>query len=101
MQLKVLGHSELSLPLLGLGGVIFTWQLFRFRLVPNLISIVGVVGYSLVFAYGLVSWFDLIDVTPGFSPVALLAVPVAVFEIILLPFWLFFRGFTMPDATAK
>jgi hypothetical protein len=26
-------------------------------------------------------------------------IPVALFEIILLPFWLFFRGFEMPEAT--
>jgi len=32
------------------------------------------------------------------GPVAVLALPVAVFEIILLPFWLFFRGFKMPEA---
>jgi hypothetical protein len=30
--------------------------------------------------------------------VAFLALPVAVFEIILLPFWLLFRGFQMPEA---
>jgi hypothetical protein len=29
----------------------------------------------------------------------LIAVPVALFEIILLPFWLYFRGFKMPEAT--
>jgi hypothetical protein len=28
-----------------------------------------------------------------------IAIPVALFEIILLPFWLFFRGFKMPEAT--
>jgi hypothetical protein len=38
-HLKALGLTELSLPLLGLGGLIFVWQLFRFRLVPRLISV--------------------------------------------------------------
>jgi hypothetical protein len=95
VQLKVLGHTEISLPLLGLGGVIFTSQLFRFRLVPNVISITGIVGYSLVFVVGLAGWFDIVDPSPS-GNVVYLAIPVALFEIVLLPFWLFFRGFKMP-----
>ena len=44
-------------------------------------------------------WFGLIDLTPLASgPVGVLALPVAVFEIILLPFWLLFRGFKTPEA---
>ena len=30
-----------------------------------------------------------------------LAIPVAVFEIILLPFWLFFKGFKTPEAAER
>jgi hypothetical protein len=99
-HLKVLGHTELSLPLLGLGGMIFTTQLFRFRLVPNVIAITGIVGYALMFVCGIASWFDLLDASPG-TPVSFLAAPVAIFEIILLPFWLFFRGFKMPEAATN
>lgn len=100
VQLKVLGHTEISLPLLGLGGMIFTTQLFRFRLVPNLISITGIVGYGLVFVIGFAGWFDLVDPTPT-GNVTYLAIPVALFEIVLLPFWLFFKGFKMPEAATK
>ena len=98
VQARLLGLSGVSLPLLGLGGCIFTWQLVRFKLVPRSISVVGLVGYSLVLFAGIASWFGVLDASPGGSA-SLLAVPVAVFEIILLPFWLFFRGFKMPDAT--
>lgn len=96
-QARFLGLSQISLPILGIGGLFFTWMLFKFRLVPRFISVVGLIGYTLVFFGGLASWFDLIDVSPGGngSP---LAIPVAVWEIILLPFWLFFRGFRMPKA---
>jgi hypothetical protein len=98
-QLKLLGLTELSLPLLGLGGMIFCWQLFQFRLVPQLISVAGLIGYALIFFGGLSSWFDLLDATP-FGPATFLAVSVALFEIVLLPFWLFIKGFKMPEATA-
>src|SRR6266699_5831296 len=96
---KLLGLTQLSLPMLGLGGSLFTWMLFRFRLVPRFISLVGLIGYALVFFGSIAGWFDLVNVSPGASgAAAVLALPVAVFEIILLPFWLLFRGFKTPEA---
>jgi hypothetical protein len=97
----VLKHAEylcltdLSLPLLGLGGCLFTWMLFRFRLVPRFISVVGLIGYVLVLFSGIAGWFDLLDTAP-LGPGTFLALPVAAFEIILLPFWLVFKGFKLP-----
>ena len=96
-QAKFLGLTGLSFPLLGLGGLLFTWMLFRFRLVPRVISVVGLIGYALVFLSGMGNWFGVIDPSVGGNG-AFLAIPVAVFEIILLPFWLLFRGFKMPEA---
>jgi Domain of unknown function (DUF4386) len=99
-QAKFLGLSAVSLPILGLGGSLFTWMLFRFRLVPRVISVVGLIGYALVLLGSIAGWFGLINVAPGGNG-TLLAVPVAVFEIILLPFWLFFRGFKTPEAPER
>src|SRR5260370_31288046 len=45
-QAKFLGLTGLSLPMLGLGGLLFTWMLFRFGLVPRGISVVGLIGYG-------------------------------------------------------
>jgi len=98
MQAKFMGLTEVSLPILGLGGCIFTWQLFRFKMVPLFISIFGLIGYTLILFGGIVTWFGIIDPTPGGSG-TVFAIPVALFEIILLPFWLFFRGFKMPETT--
>jgi len=97
---RFLGLTQISLPILGLGGLLFTWMLFRFRLVPRFISVVGLIGYAVVFLAGIAGWFDLVDVAPGGNGTSL-AVPVAVWQIILLPFWLFFRGFRMPEATER
>ena len=96
-QAKFLGLSAVSLPILGLGGLLFTWMLFRFRLVPRFIAVVGLIGYALVFFGGIAGWFGLVDVAPGGNG-TLLAPFVAAFEIILLPFWLLFRGFKTPEA---
>jgi hypothetical protein len=97
LQAKLLGLTLLSLPLLGLGGLLFTWLLFRFRLVPRVIAAVGLIGYSLLIPAGIAGWFGLVDPSPT-GNVAFLALPVALFEILLLPFWLLFRGFQMPEA---
>ena len=90
---QYLGLTGLSLLMLGLGGLLFTWMLFRYRLVPRVISVVGLIGYTLVFFYSIAGWFGLIDLTPGASGWGVLVLPVATFEIILLPIWLFFKGF--------
>jgi hypothetical protein len=91
-QAKFFGLTGLSLPILGLGGLLFTWMLFRFRLVPRGISVVGLIGYAVVLLGSIAGWFGLIDVAPGGNG-TIFALPVATFEIILLPFWLLFRGF--------
>lgn len=94
---QVTGLNKIGLPLLGLSGIIFTWMLVRHKMVPRVISVVGLVGYALSLFGGLAVWFGLID--PAAALATVINVPVAVFEIILLPFWLFFRGFKMPEAT--
>jgi hypothetical protein len=97
-QAKLMGLTQISLPLLGLGGCIFTWQLIRSKLVPPFISVVGLVGYTVILFGGVAAWFGVIDPSP-FGPATYIAIPVALFEIILLPFWLLYRGFKMPEAT--
>jgi hypothetical protein len=98
VQARFMGLSVVSLPLLGLGGCIFTWQLVRFKLVPRVIAVIGLVGYALILFGGIAAWFGVLDASPA-GNASFLAVPVATFEIILLPFWLFFRGFKMPEAS--
>ncbi len=96
---RFLGLTQLSLPLLGLGGSLFTWMLFRYRLVPRLISVIGLIGYALMFLSSIVGWFDLVNIAPGGSGWDVLVLPIAAFEIILLPFWLLFRGFKTPEVS--
>lgn len=99
---KYLGLTGLSLPMLGLGGSLFTGMLFRFRLVPRWIAVAGLIGYALVLLGSLAGWFGLLDVSPGGSgATAVLTLPVAVFEIILLPFWLLFKGFKTSEAPER
>jgi Domain of unknown function (DUF4386) len=100
-HMKYLGLTGLSLPMLGLGGLLFSWMLFRYRLVPRWISVVGLVGYALMFFASIVGWFDLVDLAPSASGWDVLVLPVAAFQIILLPFWLLFRGFKTSEAPER
>ena len=84
--------NTLQLLFLGLGGLIFTILLFRGRLVPRAIAVVGIVGYGLCLIAFVIALFGILDSTPG-GPGTLLAVPVAFFEIILMPVWLYTKGF--------
>jgi Domain of unknown function (DUF4386) len=95
--------NTLQLVFLGLGGVILTFMLYQTKLVPRFISVVGLLGYALLLPSAALSFFGLIDSTPG-GPGTILAVPAAFFEIILMPVWLFSKGFNvgaMPLKPAK
>jgi hypothetical protein len=97
---KYLGLTGLPLPMLGLGGLLFASMLFRFVLVPRFIAVVGLIGYTLLTVMGIASWSGLVDAS-AVGNVTFLALPVAAFEIILLPYWLLFRGFQVPQVPER
>lgn len=99
-QLKELTLNTFSLALLGLGGLIFCWLLFRFRLVPRLIAGFGLISYALIFLAGIGTWFGLLEMSLG-GATFVFAAPVALFEIVIMPAWLVFKGFDMPAAGAR
>jgi hypothetical protein len=82
----------LQLIFLGLGGIILTSMLYQTKLVPRFISVFGFIGYALLLPAAIVGLFGILDPTPG-GPGSILAVPVAIWEIIIMPVWLFAKGF--------
>lgn len=82
----------LQLVFLGLGGIILNVALYRTRLVPRPIAIFGLIGYTLLLPAAVIGLFGILDPTPG-GPGSILAVPVALWEIFVMPFWLFAKGF--------
>ncbi len=77
---------------LGIGGIILTSFLYRTKLVPRFISVVGFIGYGLLVPSTILTLLGVLDTLPG-APGSLLVIPVAVFEIILMPIWLYTKGF--------
>lgn len=90
----------LQLVFLGLGGIILTTLLYQTKLVPRFISVFGLIGYALLLPAAVVGLFGILDPTPGGSG-SILAVPVAIWEIIMMPFWLFTRGFNTAGISTK
>jgi hypothetical protein len=72
-------------------GTILSLLLYRSRLVPRPIAILGLIGYPTLMLGGILAAFDLTDLTQGVGQLWL--VPGGLFELIL-PIWLFAKGFT-------
>ena len=90
----------LQLIFLGIGGLILNVIFYKTKLVPRTISIFGFIGYALLLPAAVVGLFGLLDPTPG-GPGSILAVPVALWEIIIMPVWLFTKGFNTDYLSTK
>jgi hypothetical protein len=75
----------------GLGGLVLTYLLFVSRLIPRPIAVIGLLGYLL-----LTLGVPLLDMNNGSGQ--LLLVPGGLFEVVLLPIWLFSKGFNSRSA---
>lgn len=95
--MKSIVQFQVATSLLGLGGCFFTWTLFRCRLLPRWLAGFGLFSYALVFLAGIGSWFALVNFSLIGGSGMMLSLPVAFWEIILMPFWLFVKGFAMPE----
>ncbi len=82
-------HSELAFQIamiaLGLGSMPFCYLLYRSRLIPRALSVLGFIGYAALFAGGAVELF-------GLNLSMMHFVPGGLFELIL-PMWLIVKGF--------
>jgi hypothetical protein len=75
----------------GAAGLVLSSALLTSRIVPRNLSLLGVIGYPVFLVGSTLAMFNLIDVTHGSGMLAL--VPGGLFELIL-PIWLFSKGFT-------
>lgn len=76
----------------GLAGLPLCWVFLRTGLVPRWLAVLGLVGYAVIIPAAVLNMFGLVDTVAGAGLLALL--PGGLFEL-LLPFWLFIKGFNM------
>ena len=88
--LKLIQDYDLMIYLFtGIGGLIFSYLLYQSKLVPRLISVLGLIGYALLLTGTLLDMLGHVDLD-GAGMIVLL--PGGLFEIIL-PIWLIVKGF--------
>jgi Domain of unknown function (DUF4386) len=80
----------------GIGGVILNYLLFKSRMVPRPISVLGFIGYCLLLLVVPLDLLGAIDADSG-AGLVLLA-PGGLYEFLILPVWLIARGFRTPIA---
>ncbi|MGM0879659.1 MAG: DUF4386 domain-containing protein [Bacillota bacterium] len=76
---------EMAMLVLSLGSLIFCYLLYKTKLIPRFISVIGLIGYAALFASGCSAIF-------GYDIGTILYIPGALFEIIF-PIWLIVKGF--------
>jgi len=75
----------------GAAGLVLSSALLTSRIVPRNLSMLGLIGYPVFLVGSILAMFNLIDITHGAGMLAL--VLGGLFELVL-PIWLFTRGFT-------
>lgn len=75
---------EISFFATGIGGVLLCYWLYKSKLIPPVITIIGFIGYTALFVKSLFSIL-------GFSISMILFIPAAIFELIF-PVWLIVKG---------
>lgn len=82
-----------------IGGLILNYLLFKSKIVPRAIAVLGAVGYALLL---LVVPLDLLGVIQENSTAGLtLLAPGAIYEFMVLPIWLIAKGFRAPVKTPQ
>ena len=77
-----------------IGGLILNYLFFVSGLVPRGIAVLGLIGYALLLLTVPLDLLGAIDVESGAG--LLMLAPGGLFEFLVLPIWLFAKGFRMP-----
>jgi hypothetical protein len=76
--------------MLGINTLMYSYLLYKSKLVPRPLAILGITGATLVFVYAMLVMFG--AAVQGSAPLVVLALPIAVYEMILAV-WLIVKGF--------
>ena len=84
---------QIAMIALGLGSLPFCYLLYRARLIPRSLSVLGLIGYAALFIGGLVELF-------GLNLSMMHFLPGGIFELVL-PIWLIVKGFNASTSTSE
>jgi len=96
--LKLMWNHEMIIFIVtGLGGLIFSYLLYQSKLIPRYLSVLGIIGYTMLLLGVSLNMLGYVDINAGAG--MLLYLPGGLFEL-FLPLWLFVKGFN-PSAIAS
>ena len=75
----------------GLAGLMLCYLLYQSKLIPRFISVLGLIGYAVLLPGASLDMLGHVDTLHGAGMIIFL--PGSIFEILLLPIWLFVKGF--------
>jgi len=84
--------------MLSIASLMLCYLFYQTKLIPRFISVVGLIGYALLLLSAPLDILGIIDTT---DVGGLMYVPGAIFEIILLPIWLIFKGFNSSPVVSE
>lgn len=84
---------QIAMISLSAGSIFLCYVLYKNKLIPRILSTLGLVGYLLLLVSGLLSII-------GFEDTTFLYIPGAIFEI-FFPLWLIIKGFNAPAITPE
>lgn len=93
LKIKYYGY-QLAMILLGFGSLFLTYSLYKSRIIPRFLSIWGGIGYLFLLLSAVLDILGVINTTSGLGLV--LYIPGGLWELIVFPLWLFFKGFKIP-----
>lgn len=88
---------QMAMAILGVGSTLLCLLLLRARLIPAWIAGLGVIGYVLLLASAVLDLVGVVDTLNGAG--AAMYIPGGLFEFIILPVWLWTRGFSENHVT--
>jgi hypothetical protein len=83
---------------LGINTLMYSYLLYKSKLVPRPLAVLGITGATLVFGYAFLVMFGV--AVQGASPLIVLALPIAAYEMILAV-WLIVKGFNSSAITSQ
>jgi hypothetical protein len=89
---------QVAMIILSVSSIMLCYLFIKTRLIPRIISVIGIIGYGAVLASAPLDLIGLID-TNGIWGV--LYIPGALFELFLLPIWLIVKGFNPSIANSR
>ncbi len=84
--------------ILSIASLMLCYLFYQTKLIPRFISVVGLIGYTLLLLSAPLDILGIIDTTGAGG---IMYVPGAIFEIILLPIWLIFKGFNSSPVVSE